>query len=180
MGNGEERIALVRYGAIPEVARCGFETDAPLSRGNVVVVQTHRGQQLGTFLEEVQAISRNGGADDGPLSSRLLRPATDMDRQQSETLRCEAEAEFPLWVERILRWNLKLELIDLEWTLDRNKLVLYVLNERGPECTKLALQAAAAGLGTIEVQPVGAEGLLQVATGGGCGSGGCGSGGCHS
>ena len=46
-----------------------------------------------------------------------------------------------------------MELIDLEWTLDKSKLILYVLNDRGPEATRLGLQAAAAGLGTVEVQP---------------------------
>jgi hypothetical protein len=59
--------------------------------------------------------------------------------------------------------------------LEDDKLVLYVLNDRGPDCTKLALQAAAAGLGVIEVQPVGAEGLMTLETGNGCGSGGCGN-----
>ena len=66
---------------------------------------------------------------------------------------------------------------DLEWTLDRQKLVLYVLGGRGPDTTRLALQAAAAGLSVIEVQPVSAEGVVPLpAAGGGCGSGGCG---CH-
>jgi hypothetical protein len=82
---------------------------------------------------------------------------------------------FPEWITRITEWELMLELIDLEWTLDRQKLILYVLNDRGPDCTKLALQAAAAGLGTIEVQPVTAEGLVTPpASTGGCGSCGCG------
>ena len=67
---------------------------------------------------------------------------------------------------------------DLEWMLDRKKLILYVLNDRGPECTKLGLQAAAAGLGTVEVQPVGADGPLPVASlGGGCGCNNGGGGG---
>ncbi len=76
---------------------------------------------------------------------------------------------------RIDEWKLSLELIDLEWTLDKSKLILYVLNDRGPESTKLALQAAAAGWGTIEVQPVGPDGPISVSQGGGCGSGHCGS-----
>ena len=77
---------------------------------------------------------------------------------------------------RELHDRLDLQLIDLEWTLDRTKLILYVLNERGPDCTKLALQAAAAGLGLVEVQPVDENGLVAVEPSGGCGSGGCG---CH-
>jgi hypothetical protein len=68
-------------------------------------------------------------------------------------------------------------LIDLEWTLDDAKQILYVLTSRGPDATNLALHAAAEGLGVIEVQPVAAEGLIPLPSeGGGCGSGGCG---CH-
>ena len=44
----------------------------------------------------------------------------------------------------------------------------------GAETTKLALQAAAAGLAVVEVQPVNADGPVPLAAagGGGCGSGG--------
>ncbi|MCC7423812.1 MAG: hypothetical protein IT428_26400 [Planctomycetaceae bacterium] len=190
------RLALVRYGAIPEVARFDIATEAPLVRGDAVVVRTHRGVQLGTYLEELTVVSSPsrvlpagrgddvtaGGevVDEGHPSTQVLRPATPEDVELRRTLQSSCESDFAEWVERIRRWNLKLELIDLERTLDDEKLILYVLNERGPECTKLAIQAAAAGLGIIEVQPVGLEGLLKVESGGGCGSGGCGSGGCHS
>lgn len=178
------------------MARFDIATDAPLSRGDAVVVRTHRGVQLGTYLEELSAASSpsriphavsgdaetTGGevAEENVSSSQVLRPATPEDVEQRRSLQVSCETDFAQWVERIRRWNLKLELIDLERTLDEEKLILYVLNERGPECTKLAIQAAAAGLGIIEVQPVGLEGLLKVESGGGCGSGGCGSGGCHS
>ena len=84
-------------------------------------------------------------------------------------LRFEGEQQFDQWQERIKDWDLSLELIDLEWMLNHQELVLYVLNDRGPDCTKLALQAAVAGLGISEVQPVNAEGLVQAeSSGGGC------------
>ena len=92
-------------------------------------------------------------------------------------LRIEAETTYAHWRNRIAEGGLDLELIDLEWTLDRRKLVLYVLGGRGADTTKLALLAAAEGLTAIEVQPVAAEGVVPLpAAGGGCGSGGCG---CH-
>jgi hypothetical protein len=79
------------------------------------------------------------------------------------------------WCARISDWRLNLELVDLEWTLDRQKLILYVLCERGPDSTKLALQAAAAGLGVIEVQPVSSTGLVTIPQSScGSGEGGCG------
>lgn len=167
---------LVRYGVIPEVARFRIATGESLNRESFVVVQTHRGMELGTLLQDVdERFERFPTSDNGEL--QILRQATEQDQQQHAVAREDCDAQFETWCKRIATWNLSLELVDLEWMLDRKKLVLYVLNERGPDCTKLALQAAAAGLGTIEVQPVDAQGLIQLEpTGGGCG--GCGSGGC--
>jgi hypothetical protein len=87
----------------------------------------------------------------------------------------DCEDQFPQWCARISQWALHLELVDLEWTLDRQKLILYVLCDRGPDSTKLALQAAASGLGVIEVQPVSANGLMSIPKSS-CGSGGGGCG----
>ncbi|MDZ4685263.1 MAG: hypothetical protein SH850_09240 [Planctomycetaceae bacterium] len=165
---------LIRYGVVPEVARCRSAWPEPLARGDRVVVETDRGEQCGTVLERIRSAT--------PIETefQVLRTATAEDATAMERHRERASAEFPRWQSRIAEWNLTLELVDLEWTLDGAKQILYVLTERGPETTQLALQAAAAGLGLIEVQPVSAEGLAPVSSGGGCGSGGggCGSGGC--
>jgi cell fate regulator YaaT (PSP1 superfamily) len=178
---------LIRYGAIPVVARFRSKPELGLARGMRAVVRTGRGLELGTVLEPDKRTTGEPAADedknDGDKTAdqwTVLRVASDVDEATSRELRGQCETEFATWRRRIAGWNLDLELIDLEWTLDRNRLVLYVLNERGPDCTKLALQAAAAGFGIVEVQPVDAAGLVQLETGGGCGSGGCGSGGCGS
>jgi len=177
---------LVRYGVVSEVARLMHELHEPIERGARVVVQSARGLELGTLLEPVLPrepadSSRNGQERDAASQHitqlHIIRQATPEDETRQIELRGDCEREFAAWTARIEGWNLRLELIDLEWTLDRAKLILYVLNERGPECTKLALAAAAAGLGIVEVQPVAAEGLVRIETGaggGGCGSGGCG------
>lgn len=167
---------LVRYGAVPEVARCclGEELDRP-HRGDRVVVMTHRGEQLGEVLGDVRTQAEY------PAAFTILRPASPADLASARRAAEQSSAEFSEWARRISEWKIDLQVIDLERTLDGAKLILYVLNERGPECTRLAIQAAASGYGVIEVQPVGSEGLIsQPATGGGCGSGGggCGSGGC--
>ncbi len=166
---------LVRYGAVPEVARCQSSEGQPRpQRGDRVVVETHRGQQIGEVLGDVRSESEH------PAAFAVLRLATDEDELAARSAAAKSAAEFAAWTSRITEWNIDLQVIDIERTLDGTKLVLYVLNERGPECTRLAIQAAASGFGIIEVQPVGAEGLVsQPASGGGCGSGGggCGTGG---
>jgi cell fate regulator YaaT (PSP1 superfamily) len=170
-----ESLVLVRYGGVPEVARFAHAAAFGVARGMNVVVSTSRGQELGTVLETL-APPREPGVEEVAPTGDVLRAATDGDLARQRIQREEAQREYPAWEARIAGWNLDLQLIDLEWTLDRSKLILYVLNDRGPECTKLALQAAAAGLGVIEVQPVAAEGLVPRESGGG---GGCGSCGCH-
>ncbi len=167
-------IYLVRYGSVPEVARFAWTgTDRP-ARGDRVVVQTHRGLQIGQVLEDVSAKSSSPPEETPDFV--IARRATPEDETAAEQGRVRCEAEYFEWCRRVLLWNLPLEVVDLERTLDGEKLILYVLTERGPATTTLALQAAAEGLGIIEVQPVSTTGLLAVEKGG-CGSGGCG---CHS
>jgi cell fate regulator YaaT (PSP1 superfamily) len=180
--------ALVRYGTISEVANFEIPSDFVRNRGDRVVVRTHRGIELGTLLTDKGNVSEpstagsgqhttGGDPGDPDLSQQsILRTATVEDEQAAVRLRSECEQDFGDWRERIEKWNLCLELIDLEWMLDKSKLILYVLNDRGPESTKLALQAAAAGYGIVEVQTVGPDGPIVQSTGGGCGSGHCGSG----
>lgn len=163
----DSKLTLVRYGSVPEVARFVLR-DQPLpARGERVVVRTHRGLQLGELLEQVRG-------EDEDIDFELVRIATPDDTAQARLLQTQCEAEFYEWCRRLILWNLPLELIDLERTLDDEKLILYVLTDRGPATTQLALYAAAEGLGLIEVQPVSAAGLVTVPSGGGCGSGGCG------
>jgi len=166
----------VRHGAVPEVIKASWPGPDSLSRGEKVVIQTHRGTGLGTVLEGMRP-SQEPGAEESPPGSEILRSATKEDLQQAHQWQEQCHAEFPAWEKRIAAWGLDLQLIDLERTLDGAKIVLFVLNERGPECTKLALQAAAAGLGLIEVQPVSLEGVVTLPSGGG--GGGCGSCGAH-
>ena len=166
------KVAFVRYGIVPEVARCSIPEMMSVSRDDSVIVKTHRGLEIGTVLEIAKPPVEPGVVEPTP-SFAIERQATNDDFERRNASLDRLESEFAAWEQRILDWNLDLQLIELEWTLGEEKLILYVLNERGPECTKLALQAAAAGLGIIEVQPVGAEGPVTLPTGGGCGS--CGS-----
>lgn len=165
---------LVRYGRVPEVALFRAPPALRAERGGEVVIVTHRGQELGTILEPRQASAEpERDEQTEPVTREVLRPATADDLQRRASLRREAEGEFSAWQRRIADWNVDVQLIDLEWMLDRSKLILYVLNERGPECTRLALHAAAEGLGVVEVQPVSLDGLAPPPPASGCGSCGC-------
>ncbi len=168
-------IYLVRYGTVPEVARFANDSPERPTRGTMVVVETDRGLQLGMVLEQLKPSF--DPSKEIETEFKLIRSATDLDLETADRLVRDCEEAFPAWCARISQWGLNLELVDLEWTFDRQKLILYVLCERGPDSTKLALQAAAGGLGVIEVQPVSSTGLVTIPqSGGGCGSGGGGCG----
>ncbi len=167
---------LVRIGLYGEPLRCQARFSESPGRLARVVVQTERGEMLADVLRELP--------DDGtPLDDLtvIVRPASAADLAREAELRERSLRDFEEWRRRIDDWKMHLELVDLEWTLDSQRLMLYVLSDRGPETTKLALQAAATGFGFIDVLPVTAEGMLPDAggsAGGGCGCG-SGGGGCH-
>ncbi len=162
---------LVRYGVVPRIVRCSIELvdEANVHRGTAVVVSTDRGQELGEILdvlppalsedhESVESIERIATAEDCSLHA--------MRQRQSAAL-------FNIWQGRIRDWQLEVELMDVEKTLDDQVQILYVLNDRGAETTRLALLAAAAGQGIVSVQSVASEGLADGSSGG-CGDGcGC-------
>jgi len=173
---------LVRVGACGETVR-SFAIDQSLfQRGDQVVLKTESGNRLARVL---QLLPESGSGKDSPRRTdeelieenhQILRLAKGEDVQQQQALELRAKQDFSVWNDRIRKWNIEVELVDLEWTLDGENLTLYVLNSRGPECTKLALQASAQGQGVIDVISVSATGINDpVKVGGGCG---CGSGGC--
>ena len=159
-------VVLVRYGAIPEVAY--FAAACEVRRGDRVVVATHRGLLLGDVLDRVPP-PREPDAEPIAPTGDVVRVATAQDRADEHSRR--AETGFADWAARIAGWKIDVELLDVERSLDGEKTTLYVLNGRDAEPTKLALQAAAAGLGIIDVQPVTADGVAPPEPrGGGCGS----------
>ncbi|MEZ6123158.1 MAG: hypothetical protein R3C49_08300 [Planctomycetaceae bacterium] len=171
--------ALVRYGAVPQVARFAVADELLKGvglpqRGDQVVVESDRGLELGTLLH----FDPKADSSEAAVTGSLVRIAADKDFEVWQAARQKSADDFRNWQDRIEKWKLQLQLIDLEMTLDGQRTILYVLNSQNAETTRLALLAAASGLGIIHVQPVGSEGVLPPKESGGCGSGGCGSGGC--
>jgi len=169
---------LVRIGLYGEPLRCLDSADAPLPRNTAIVINTDRGEMLAHILQELKGDLRTITAETEDVSDymQVERVASAEDQQQAAELEARSAADFQEWQQRIRLWKITVELVDLEWTLDGKRLMLYVLNDRGPESTKLALQAAAAGFAHVDVLPVTGEGLMSAppSSGGGCG---CGSGG---
>ncbi len=175
---------LVRLGLYGETLRCLGYAEPPLGRNATVIVKLERGEMLATILQQLPASSLNAEAlaEERQGYVWIDRVATAADLQEADRLQQQSRQDFVEWKSRLEQWRVNVELVDLEWTLDGKRLMLYVLNDRGAETTKLALQAAAAGFGYLDVLPVTAAGLSpgQSSSGGGGGCGcGSGGGGCH-
>lgn len=176
-------VCLVRYGAMPQVGRFTAaksedgSNNAKLQQGDSVVVSTERGIELGRLLSVLSA----GTGAEHAMTGEVLRIASADDIAKVATLKDDCEQQFEAWQDRIKEWNVQLQLVDVERTLEDDQIILYVLNDQNAETTRLALLTAAAGHGIVHVQPVAADGILPIGkpSGGGCGSGGggCGSGG---
>jgi hypothetical protein len=168
-------VVLARYGRVPQVARFLCSEWRP-ERGELIVVKTERGEELASALLTQLSQPRRGedSVEDDDLTGEVVRRATDEDLRSSTELQTQADDVYLKWRQLASERKLQLEIIDAEYTLSR-RLVLYVLNGRGAETTRLALLAAASGYGVINVQPVSAEGIvIEPEKSGGCSSGSCG------
>jgi len=168
-------VVLARYGRVPQVARF-LCSDWKPERGDSIVVTTERGEELASTLLTQPQMPRPGqdSGEDDDLTGEVVRKATDEDLISIAELQSLADDVYLKWQQLASEKKLQLEIIDAEYTLSR-RLVLYVLNGRGAETTRLALLAAASGYGVINVQPVSAEGIvIETEKSGGCSSGSCG------
>jgi hypothetical protein len=142
----DEHAYLIRYGVMGHIGKFavlpGCETS--LERDQFVVIQTHRGVELGEVLVPVggmSALGKNGWDESSASSSvnnaspslattdrpHVLRPAGREDlalRQQAEELR---PSRFALCQRVLQEGDWPLELIDVEPLLDGNATVLHYL-----------------------------------------------------
>ena len=141
-------IYLVRYGTVPEVARFANDSaERPAHGSENVVVETDRGLQIGTVLERLKP--NFDPAKDSETEFKVIRAATDLDlgNLACENLVRECETAFPEWCARISQWGL--ESRTCRSRMDARSPEVDSMSqcwcERGPDSTKLALQAEAAG-----------------------------------
>ena len=172
---------LISYGMARSLGR--FEwPEAPLARGQVVVIRTHRGTELGAVLAEALA-SPGPGAKDAPI----LRVATAADLERARAAGLERDAHFEACRAVFEGGTWPLELIDAEPLLDPGRTVLHYLGPHQLDASGLvAAFRERCGLQVV-LEPVGRdveERTEPEAAPGGCGScgsdGGCSSGDCSS
>lgn len=100
--------------------------DIEFSENDGVIVETARGQEYG-----IVGIA-NKEVDDGEIVSPLkpvLRKATDEDLKRIERNEYDRSVALKTTREKVSEMNLKMKLVDAEYTFDRSKLIFYFTAE---------------------------------------------------
>jgi PSP1 C-terminal conserved region len=196
-----EHTYLIRYGVMSQVGRFTAlpECDTPFERGQVVVIQSHRGLELGEVLIPHNSPSpahsggddppdRPAGEDSGPAPSvdrpRVLRLAGPEDLACSDRAQETRPSRFTLCQRVLEEANWPWELIDVEPLLDGRATVLHYLGPQHLDVASLRARFRVACDLDVVLEPAGtdpeADSSHELAhqDGGhaGCGSCDCGAG----
>ena len=177
MGN---QAYLIRFGLMGHVSRFRVspQCDRPLDRGQVVVIQTDRGVELGEVLLPID------GNDSVPPSDRqrVVRPAGVDDLVRSRNAEAIRSERFVLCQQVLSAEEWPWELIDVEPMLDDRATVLHYLGPHQLDASVLRARFRMTCDFDVILEPVGPDvefdnddRASSEGPGGGCGS--CGSGG---
>jgi len=130
-----------------------------LSPGDRVVVEADRGEDVG----EVSAVgtiaerkcSSSGGCATPVPDRRVVRVASESDKERLARLRAEEDRVRIQAREVVARHGLKMKVTDAEWQADRNKLILYFTADRRVDFRKLVRDLARTFRTRIELKQIG-------------------------
>lgn len=123
---------VVRYGQGGEVGRFGTIHDLNLTRGARVVVQSHRGIELGIVLQT--------GGTVGTLRGEILRVATNEDCAAMESSRSKAAEVLELANQRLEQSEVRVQLVEADQTLDGGTVLIYYLGEATEQLGPVAVE----------------------------------------
>lgn len=127
-------------------------TSYDIKKGDHVIVETARGIEYGTVVLGPKEVT-----DDKVVSplKPLTRPATPEDEKTNiENEKKEKEA-YQICLEKIKKHDLKMKLIDSEYTFDRNKLLFYFTADGRIDFRELVKDLASVFRTRIELRQIG-------------------------
>lgn len=150
-----------------------FDPDglAGLKSGDGVIVETARGQEFATVTMEPTEVSESAVVK--PLR-KVVRVATEEDIKRKEENESKREEAMRLCQEKVDKHDLKMKLIDVEYTFDNNKMVFYFTADGRVDFRELVKDLAGVFKTRIELRQVGVRDEAKMI--GGCGP--CGKGLC--
>ena len=120
--------------------------------GDQVVVETVRGVELGAITKECEVfIANNNGMEIKPI----LRKARPKDFEDAKINIQKAKEALKICDQHIKKLNLNMNLIEAEYTLDRNKLIFVYVAEERVDFRELLKELAAEFKCRIELRQIG-------------------------
>lgn len=169
---------LVRYGSLGWVGVFGNVDKVECQHRDRVILQTHRGQELGEILSTPEDLAAQNNSD--KPGGEVVRVATPDEIKTHEPRSRELTPQLIEECSCVLaESDIDLAIVDGEVLFDGESAVLYFLGDSNPDTGPLVTDIAKHhGLNRIELYPF--IDPPEPEGGGGCGKEGCGGGGCHS
>ena len=126
--------------------------DLEMEQGDRVIVETARGVECGEVVNGVKDVDEKEVI--APLK-KVMRKATPEDLQQVEDNKKKAEEAYRICQEKIQKHSLEMKLIDVEYTLDNNKILFYFTADGRVDFRELVKDLAAVFRTRIELRQIG-------------------------
>lgn len=126
--------------------------DLNIRRGSDVIVETVRGIEYGKVVLPIRFVKEDEVVL--PLK-QIIRIATREDKKQAERNRAAAKQAIHICQEKIEKHELKMKLIDAEYTFDRNKIIFYFTADGRVDFRELVRDLAAVFRTRIELRQIG-------------------------
>lgn len=144
---------IVRHGAMRFLGEFTPKETAAYCRGQAVLAQTERGQEIGEVLCE--ATPRTLGLLSEPTRGQLLRVMNEADQQHAEALYQREEGEFQRCREFIRQRQLQMDLVDVEHLFGGERIIFYFLAENRVDFRELVKDLAREYRTRIEMRQIG-------------------------
>ncbi len=144
---------LVRHGAMRFLGEFAAPPSATVSRGNVVVLRTERGQESGEVLclATPQALS----VIPDPTKGEILRIATPEDRDKIASLLEQQKRQYVKGTELVRQHKLAMQIVDVENLFGGERLIFYFLAEGRVDFRELVKSMAREFHTRIELRQIG-------------------------
>ncbi|WP_017413738.1 PSP1 domain-containing protein [Clostridium tunisiense] len=123
-----------------------------IKKGDFVVVETARGIEFGECVIGIKEISE---ADIVAPLKNVIRKAEPEDIEKNTDNKKKEEEAFQLCLEKILKHQLNMKLIDVEYTFDNNKVIFYFTADGRVDFRELVKDLAAVFRTRIELRQIG-------------------------
>jgi cell fate regulator YaaT (PSP1 superfamily) len=126
--------------------------DLAIKPGDGVIVETVRGVEFGQVIAGPKEVSESKLV--APLK-KVMRVATEADKVQLQENEAKEEKSFAIGLEKIVKHQLVMKLVDVEYTFDRNKIIFYFTADGRIDFRELVKDLASIFKTRIELRQIG-------------------------